>query len=656
MRAPRYRLGWWPVLLFCVCLYLTVAIVRAVLYGLDRLGAWAHASPAVGDVLAVALVVVLLAGIARAAGRSGSARTVRRMARRAERRHGVASWWDVLRSGSRFAVRRQMRVLRPSFAALPRWRRLTVPTREIATPIAKAGRWTVWSPVEDVTLRLGGPRMGKSGELACRVLDAPGAVIATSTRTDLLEHTALVRSRRGPVWVFNPSGVGDLSSTITFDPLTGCATPKTAFERAADLIAGADAAGGSDPRGEREYWTGQATRVLTALLHAAALGGASMRDVHAWVCQPDEHAGQIHRFLRCSPEPGFEADLAQFVSTNERTRSSITTTVMPALAWLHDPAAARAAGQRVGREPILDDTGVTIPDDTRPEVLPPGLDVEALLDRRGTVYLLGAQDAQVAPLVTALTGHIARAARQIAGRAPGGRLDPPLTLCLDEVALICPIPLDEWTADMGGRNVTIHTATQSAPQLRKRWGADGAAAIVNNAATILIYGGIRDAGDLNDIATLLGERSERLTTFDHTGKVATHSSQRVPVLPPALIAQLGKGQVVIIRRGMPPALGRVRMVWTRRDVRAAGRRQRRSDRWRRIKANYRRRSQAYDRRLASVGAALERACANTQAVAQRWFTAARTGFRPRSRAEEISEPMPRLRVVPPLDEPNKRAR
>ncbi len=79
-----------------------------------------------------------------------------------------------------------------------------------------------------------------------------------------------------------------------------------------------------------------------------------------------------------------------------------------------------------------------------------GFDVAALLEQRGTVYMLGAEDAQVGPLVTALTGHIAREARSIAGRQPGGRLDPPLTLALDEAALICPVPLDNWTADMGG--------------------------------------------------------------------------------------------------------------------------------------------------------------------------------------------------------------
>jgi len=35
----------------------------------------------------------------------------------------------------------------------------------------------------------------------------------------------------------------------------------------------------------------------------------------------------------------------QFVTTNDRTRSSITSTIMPALEWLNDEDAAKAAGQ-----------------------------------------------------------------------------------------------------------------------------------------------------------------------------------------------------------------------------------------------------------------------------------------------------------------------
>src|SRR5947209_9013927 len=45
-----------------------------------------------------------------------------------------------------------------------------------------------------------------------------------------------------------------------------------------------------------------------------------------------------------------------------------------------------------------------------------------------------------------------------------GRLDRPLTMVLDEAAAICPLPLDNWTADIGGRNVTNHISAQSRAQ------------------------------------------------------------------------------------------------------------------------------------------------------------------------------------------------
>jgi type IV secretion system protein VirD4 len=503
--------------------------------------------------------VLILAGVVAVwrHGRSGSAGAVRRISSRSRRRDGVASRWVILRSASRFAVRRKMRVLRPSTRDMSLFARMRVPTLALATPLARVGLLRIWSPCEDVTVRVGGPRTGKTGEIAGRILDAPGAVIATSTRTDLLELTGPVRSRVGPVWVFNPSGLGRLDSTVVFDPLSGCNDPKTATYRASDLLSGSDGPG-SNANGDREFWQKQAVRVLAAMMHAAALGGASMRDVQRWVASPDAHAGDVQRQLRHSKQDAIATDALQFLNTNERTQTSISSTIMPALAWLNDDTAAKAAGQHNGLR-----------------VDRAGFDVAELLAQNGTVYILGAEDAQVAPLVCALTGHIARTARQIASEMRGGRLDPQLTLALDEAAVICPIPLDSWSADMGGRNVTIHIAVQSRAQIRKRWGDTGAAAILNNAATLLIFGGTRDVEDLTAYSVLAGERHERIRTHDQHGRVAATTYQRVPVLSPAQFAQLAAGRVVIIRRGMPPAIGRVQMAWKRHDVRTVARQDRR---------------------------------------------------------------------------------
>jgi hypothetical protein len=152
---------------------------------------------------------------------SGSIGVVRRWSWRSRWNHGLASRWQILRHGSRWAVRRQMRTLRPSYEELSFWQRLRVPTSEFAYKLARVGWFTVWATCEDTRLVIGAPRTGKSQELAGRIIDAPGAVIATSTRTDLVSLTAQLRARRGPVFVFNPSGVGGLASTVTFDPLTG---------------------------------------------------------------------------------------------------------------------------------------------------------------------------------------------------------------------------------------------------------------------------------------------------------------------------------------------------------------------------------------------------------------------------------------------------
>ena len=173
------------------------------------------------------------------------------------------------------------------------------------------------------------------------------------------------------------------------------------------MIAAASKATSSDA----ERWDAQARRVLAALLHAAALGGLSMAEVLGWVADNDRAGQQVPGLLRRSAVEAFERDATQFITTNERTRTSITNSIMPALGWLNHPAATAAAAPGAG------------------------FDVMSLLDARVTVFLLGAEEAQTGPLVCALTGHIAREARRLAATMPSGRLDPPLTLALDEAAL-----------------------------------------------------------------------------------------------------------------------------------------------------------------------------------------------------------------------------
>jgi len=525
---------------------------------MDTVLGWRHRGRAAVAALVVGAGVVALArasvAVQAAAGalltaaaaavvwhhRTRSTSTVARWGARSRRKAGVASTLDVARVASSWAMKRKATTVRPSLADLGWWARWRTATSQVAVLLCRVGGLRVWSSIEDVTLLFGGPRTGKTGWFAGRIIDAPGAAVVTSSRTDLHALTAGLRARRGPTYVFNPAGLGGMPSTITFDPLTGCADSVTAAQRAWDMLPGA-----SGSNSERAYWTDQARRVLTALLHAAALETATMIDVLRWVAAPpDEARKEVTAILRRSPETAYADDAEQFFRTNERTRTSITSTMMPALGWLMSPAARAAA------------SGAT------------AFNVAELLRTKATIYILGAKDERIAALVCALTGCIARESRQIAARQDNGRLDPPLTLALDEAALISPVPLNEWTADMGGAGITIVAAFQSRAQMMDRWDETGARVIVGNAASIMVFGSMRERDDLTYWSDLTGERDEPVATTDSRGHITSRTVRTVPVVSASQLANLPRYRVLVFHRGMAPVIGRVRMAWTRRDVRA----------------------------------------------------------------------------------------
>jgi hypothetical protein len=237
-------------------------------------------------------------------------------------------------------------------------------------------------------------------------------------------------------------------------------------------------------------------------------------------------------------------------ATNDRTRSSITSTLAVPLAWMADDRA------RLLGDAAPDDPNLINPTD--------------LIGRGQTLHLIGHEDhGVISPLIAALVAEIAHTARIMAADRPGGRLDPPLTLVLDEVAIAAPVPLDRWTADMGGRGVTIHISVQSLAQLRGRWGDDAAAAILANVSAFLVFGGSVAAEDLRDISALTGDHRMRVVGADHNSDSDDDGERRgeyrwVPVLSPAQIRALEPGQVLLLRRGLHTLIGWAPLITARR--------------------------------------------------------------------------------------------
>ena len=94
----------------------------------------------------------------------------------------------------------------------------------------------------------------------------------------------------------------------------------------------------------------------------------------------------------------------------------------------------------------------------------------------GTLYLVGEsiEDPRAhpgaMPFLTALASNVVEHGRRVAERSSAGRLDPPLTVVLDDVAAVAPFPqLPELLASGAARGMPTLALLRSREQARSRW-------------------------------------------------------------------------------------------------------------------------------------------------------------------------------------------
>jgi type IV secretory pathway TraG/TraD family ATPase VirD4 len=404
-------------------------------------------------------------------------------------------------------------------------------------------RLDVWGSVEDSYLILGPPRSGKGIHLVIpHALDAPGPLLVTSTRPDTFHATRTVRETRGPVLAFDPQQLVPDAPRLRWSPTRGCADPLVAINRARALAAGAALHSGTTS--DADFWAGMTAAVLRAYLHAAALTDRPMGDVLAWASRPLDPTPV--RILRSEPDAagGWAEELAAQASADPRQRDSVWAGVRRAVDSLADPRVLATCSP------------------TQAEAFDP----TAFLREHGSLYLLGATGTQlsVAPLITALLEDLLDTARTLAAGQPGGRLDPPLLLLLDEAANIAPIPsLPNLLSDGGGTGITTVTVLQSLAQARARWGEAGADAMWDASTTKVILGGLAHAEDLQRISRLAGDIDVPQITrsTSHSGASRSISSQRLPALPLERIRCLPAGHALDLARRCPPLQAQLTPWW-----------------------------------------------------------------------------------------------
>lgn len=394
---------------------------------------------------------------------------------------------------------------------------------------------------------LGPPRSGKGVHLAIpMILDAPGPVLTTSTRPDNLTVTMRRRAGRGPVAVFDPQGLAPgVRSVRRWSPVRGCEDPHVAMVRARALCTGA-ASGTTDS----SFWQASAEQAVRCLLHAAALGECTSADLYGWSLS----AGQAREavvILGSDPRAarGWHEALDAVVSADPRQRDAVWAMVTITFAALADPKVLDAVSPEPGEQ----------------------FDPAEFLTGNGTIYLLGTASgaSATAGLVGAFVEDVAETARRLAARSTGARLDPPLTLILDEAANY-PLPsLPSLMSEGGGTGICTVVVLQSLAQARHVWGEHAASAIWDAAIVKVILGGGSNARDLQDLSALIGQREET-TTSTSRGRdghaTRTTSKAKVPILEPAQLRTLPFGSAILLLRAATP-IALTMTPWTsRRDA------------------------------------------------------------------------------------------
>ncbi|MDI6024146.1 type IV secretory system conjugative DNA transfer family protein [Leucobacter sp. UT-8R-CII-1-4] len=456
---------------------------------------------------------------------------------------GIATRTDVTTAASEKALLRRAGQLRPSIEQPA--------VTDVGYLLGASRSVNVWASVEDSILLIGPPRSGKGLHVVINaILDAPGAVVTTSTRPDNLTATLKARSAEGrPVAVFDPQHLAEgIPAGLRWSPIRGCEDPLTAMIRATGLAAGTGLSAGGVEGGD--FWEGKTRTALQALLHAAALDQRAPAELFRWTLDPAAASDAV-AILTGHPKAatGWADSLQAMIDADPRTRDSIWQGVSLSLAALADPR-------------VLDAVSPS------PEER---FDPEEFLRKRGTVYLLatGAGANNSAALVSAFVEDLVEAARRLAARSPAVRLDPPLLLALDEIGNLAPLPsLPTLMAEGGGTGITTMPVLQSLAQAREKWSDNAAGAIWDASIVKIILGGASNSRDLQDLTTLIGERDEitdSTTIGDHGSRTAQRSIRRVSIMPPDVIRTLPFGTGLILLRAAPPIVAKLR-AWTgRRD-------------------------------------------------------------------------------------------
>lgn len=296
-----------------------------------------------------------------------------------------------------------------------------------------------------------GPRETRRPVAAEAIRDAEGAALILTSDPTLWEETKDARSKLGPVLVYDPSHLCDTPARLHWSPTTGCEDKAVATQRATALLAAIRPSAKLD-----STVADTAETLLRSFLHAAAVDGRPVKHVHRWAqgtgVQDAVRVLRTHQKAASGAAGELEAALTAYPERRD-VAQELTARALSALFTLN---------VRESCTPNRTDA----------------LTLDSFIDEGGTLFVVGEaiedpkspQGPGAMPLLTALAASVVEHGRRMAERSSSGRLDPPMTLVLDDVAAVAPLPqLPELLATGADRGLPTLALLRSREQARARW-------------------------------------------------------------------------------------------------------------------------------------------------------------------------------------------
>lgn len=312
-------------------------------------------------------------------------------------------------------------------------------------PVVPAPR-TATTPYAHV--RYGSPQDRRPAAVQA-IQDAEGPALVVTSDPTVWAETKDARAKLGPVLVYDPGHLCDTPARLHWSPTTGCEDADTAAARAVALL------GPVRPLARLDAaMADTAQTLLRCWLHAAAVDGRPFKQVHRWAQGGGAH--EAVRLLRTHPKAaaGLAGLLESALTAHPERREiaqQLTTRALASLSSVHI------------REACTSNRADSLALDSYPA-------------EGGTLYVVGEpiEDPRTRPgampLLTALASSVVEHGRRMAARSSAGRLDPPMTLVLDDVAAVAPLPsLPELLAEGDEQGLPALILLRSREQGRDRW-------------------------------------------------------------------------------------------------------------------------------------------------------------------------------------------